>query len=282
MATERFESNLDEYRREYALSIGELRPLMPQVQFSHQDLSVADYESFLAGTLPWHETIAKRRDHKKKLELFISHHLLGDRVGRRYLDAAGGGFSYAGTIDAQRSVLQDMEIRDTVKARVGSHVEYIESSLSEIPLPDGSIDAISVHHAFEHFQGTADIDFIREAQRILASGGRMVIIPLFLSREPLEITNVQTFDNWSIAERYQYFDPDASLPGKKSGNFARVYSVSTFRERILSNLDLDRFSVSIIELSLERRPIPDPEVYKDHRISNFNYPYRAFVVTNLR
>jgi|GEM_PF-3501579 len=276
-----FEGPLEDFEVTYRLSLEELATELPSCRIGTVDLSRVEYEKFLRSVIPWHETIGKRTDHKKKLELFASYTLLGELLTGAYLDAAGGGFSYAGGIPARRAVIQDLSIREAVRKRSGPSVEYLESSLSKIPLPDESIDAISAHHAFEHFQGSADHDFIDEVQRILKPGGKAVIVPLFVSRSALEMTNRHDFDNWSIDPGRRVVDIEATLPGKLSGNFARIYDSVTFDTRVLSRIDGAKFEVSITELTLEGRPIPDPVVYKNHKVSNFNYPYRAFTLERL-
>jgi SAM-dependent methyltransferase len=282
LSLENYEGRSDYFTKNLLIETDTMQAMFPRLRVSKQNLSRRDYDAFLRTALPNHETISKIRDHKKKLELFISYHLLGDLLKKVYMDAAGGGFSYAGGIPAKLSILQDMEIRDAVKKRVGNKVQFIESSLSKIPLADASVDAISTHHAFEHFQGTADIDFIKEAQRILTVNGRLVIVPIFICKEHVEITNISDFNNWTVPEDRRIFDERASLPGKKSGNFARIYDKGTFNDRVLASIDFDKFDVELIEMSLEGRMIPDPEVYKNSTISTINYPYRALVLTRLR
>lgn len=277
-----YEQELWRYHDQYRLSREQLAAQLPEIAVRYEDLRRSDYVEFLERYVPDHGSIAKATDHKKKLEMYISFHHLRFGPSARFLDAAGGGFSYAGTVEAAERYLQDLEIRNSVKQRVGSATTYIEDSLSNIPLPDGSLDAISCHHAFEHFQGTADMDFIDEVQRVLAVGGRAAIVPLFLSIDHVEMTNLPTFDNWSgDDDAIRIIDTTATLPGKKSGNYARVYHPRAFRRRVLDRIDLRRFAVEIVEHTLEGAPVPDPKVYDRAKVSNFNFPYRALVIERL-
>lgn len=114
---------------------------------------------------------------------------------------------------------------------------------------------------------------------MLSVGGRAVIVPLFISSEYVEMTNLECFDNWDKgADSQRVFDPTSTLPGKKSGNYARVYSPASFRQRVLEHIDLTRFSVRIVESTLGNAPIPNPRTYSKHKVSNFNFPYRALVI----
>lgn len=279
-----FEGPLKDYQRNWALSLRELVVALPEIKVSTRELTGADYETFLKTVLTNHESIHAERRHKKKLEMFISWSLLPLGPNTVFMDAAGGGFSYAGRIGAKRAFLQDLSIRPAVKKRVGPKVEYLECNAGAIPLPDESIDAMSCHHSFEHFQGNADKDFIKEIQRLLAPGGAAVIIPLFISKARLEMTNLQTFSNWSIDREHRLFDPTATLPGFKSGNFARIYDPAWLRERVLSMIDHDAFDVELFQITLDGRPVPDPDLphYQSHKVSNFNFPYRALRITRHR
>jgi ubiquinone/menaquinone biosynthesis C-methylase UbiE len=274
-----YEGSLASYVARYQLSKEELADALPDVRVSTVTLTRRAYEQFLSDILPSHASISANVDHKKKLELFISYSLLNIHPSSTFLDAAGGGFSYAGHLSCAKSYLQDLEIRDSVRRRIGDGVTYVEASMSNIPLDDSSVDAISCHHAFEHFQGTADTDFIKEAQRILRPGGALVIVPIFLSRAHVELTNVSEFTNWSAPEKVRLYDPGATLPGTKSGSFARVYDLEAFKDRVLAHIDSRQMTMEIIEPTMGGISLPDPRNYVAHKISNFNFPYRAFRMT---
>ena len=65
----------------------------------------------------------------------------------------------------------------------------IGSDASAIPLPDGTVDRVSLHCSFEHFEGDADGAFMRELGRILSPGGSAAIIPLYVSNTYRILTN---------------------------------------------------------------------------------------------
>lgn len=275
-----YEQELAGFGADYALSFDEVRAALPTVTVERRDFERSAYLTFLDETLPRHGDIAKRVEHKKKLEMFITHSLVHTGPDVVFLDAAGAGFSYIDTVVARRRFLQDIVIRSRIRERFGDVVEYIESSLDVIPLPDGSIDSISCHHAFEHFQGEVDIRFIREVQRVLAPAGRACIVPVFLSTDYVEMTCRKRFKNWSGGDRaVRVVDPTATLPGRGSGGFARIYDVEAFTARVLDNIDLARFDVALIECTLDGGPIPNPAAYARHKVSNFNFPYRALTIT---
>jgi len=65
----------------------------------------------------------------------------------------------------------------------------IGSDATAIPLPDGTVDRVSLHCSFEHFEGNADSAFMRELGRILSPGGSAAIIPLYVSDTYRILTN---------------------------------------------------------------------------------------------
>jgi predicted SAM-dependent methyltransferase len=275
-----FEFSLAAYVEKYQLGLCDIAEGLPEVKVGSIALRRDMYANFLANVLTNHAEISPKSHHKKKLEMFISHSLLNIRPKDVYMDAAGGGFSYAGKVATSRTYMQDISIRKSVRDRLGPTVECIESSVGKVPLAAGSVDKISCHHAFEHFQLDADIEFIKEAQRILRPGGRLVIVPIFISKREVEFSNLKEFKNWSTKPENRLVDMNATLPGKKSGNFARIYSLASFRERILSKIDFQRFDVEIVEPLLGGTNLPEPRNYITHKISNFNFPYRALCVTS--
>ena len=73
---------------------------------------------------------------------------------------------------------------------VRSDIKYITGSICSIPLRSGTVDAITCHHSFEHFEGNVDVEFMLEALRLLAVGGKIIICPIFITNGYFEITNL--------------------------------------------------------------------------------------------
>jgi SAM-dependent methyltransferase len=245
------------------------------------DLPVTPEEvsQWARATLPGlhSELIGKRP--KKLLELFVSASLLRITPRDVYLDAAGGYFTYAGRIPAAQTLLSDIDIAPPLLADLPRGVDVLDAPADRIPLPDSSVDKISCHHSFEHFQQDADIGFIHEIQRLLAPAGRCVIVPLFVSDRHTLLSGAVTFSFGDEAGR-RVRDPTATLPGgERSGNFARVYSPETLISRVLNSIDHSRFSAEIVELSHRGRPYPNREEVNPLGAA-INAPYRALVVTS--
>lgn len=66
----------------------------------------------------------------------------------------------------------------------GIHDNQIGGSAADLPLEDSSVDAMTLHCSFEHFEGDADTGFVKEAGRVLKPGGKVSILPLYMGDYP--------------------------------------------------------------------------------------------------
>ncbi|MCK4886895.1 MAG: class I SAM-dependent methyltransferase [Planctomycetes bacterium] len=227
----------------------------------------------------WQTTFGPQIFNKKLVEFYTTYSLLKPTHDDAFMDAAGGIDSYLMNINCRKKYLQDIKISDKVKKVLTKEVELIECDAGKIELPSQSLNKISCHHSFEHFQGNADTLFIKEVQRLLAPGGICCILPVFLANEYIEVTDRLTF-RMRFDKRSKYIiDPTASLPGGlASGSYARIYDVLAFQKRILDEIDYNDFKVSIVEICLNDIPLPNMSLKCHKRVSCANYPYRAFLL----
>jgi SAM-dependent methyltransferase len=109
----------------------------------------------------------------------------------------------------------------------GIHGDRIGGSAEQLPLADSSVDAMTLHCSFEHFEGEADTGFIREVGRVLRPGGRVCIVPLYLG----EYAFIMSDPAWGYGIKP---DPGASVHfyPRWGERYGRFYSSSTFRERV--------------------------------------------------
>ncbi|MDX1971427.1 MAG: class I SAM-dependent methyltransferase, partial [Candidatus Sumerlaeia bacterium] len=119
------------------------------------------------------------------------------------------------------------------------NIECIGSDGCNMPLPDSSVDAITLHCSFEHFEGTKDREFVNEALRVLRKGGRLLIIPFYCGDHHQEIVHPEY------------------APGCQ---FHRYYEPATFVGRILAHLEYP-FSVHLRHYENVRQL--DPSFYCD-------------------
>lgn len=122
-----------------------------------------------------------------------------------------------------KTYIQDL----TFPSGINGH--RIGGSAANLPLPDASVDAMTLHCSFEHFEGNADTDFVREAGRLLRSGGKVCIIPLYLGEYAFVLCDPAWALNLSIdREAVKHFFPKW---GERHGRF---YSPETLLKRIIN------------------------------------------------
>ena len=129
--------------------------------------------------------------------------------------------------------------------------DMIGGDAARMPVPDGFATKMSLHCSFEHFEQTSDIEFIREAGRVLRAVGRLVILPLYLFNEYA----IQT-DPIALPRGSNPFDPLARIYCARGyGNrHGRFYSIPQFTSRIRDNLGPLRLTIYVIENQEEVDP----------------------------
>ncbi len=245
------------------------------VPFRYLDATSEEYLAWLSKVAPAYGGDGPFS--KKPLEFFGTWTLLEPRPQDVFLDAAGGVFTYLDRLCARERYLHDLAIGPTLRERLGPGVRYLESDAAAIPLPDASVDKISCHHSFEHFEGEADTGFVAEIQRLLRPGGRACILPIFVGDRYYEVTT-----DFALREkRYdrasrRLVDPTAGVPGGNA--YARIYDPAALHRRVLDRIDRRRFAVEIVELRLDGRPVPDLTLPRNRKVTRINCPFRALLI----
>jgi hypothetical protein len=114
----------------------------------------------------------------------------------------------------------------------GMQGDRIGGDAGAMPVPDGFASKMALHYSFEHFEGDADIRFIREVRRVLRGGGKVCFAPLYLFHEFVN----QAGPAAAIKQRVS-FDDGAIVyakPGWRHG-FARFYDPQHLASRIRAN-----------------------------------------------
>ena len=197
----------------------------------------------------------------KVLEYLTSIKLLDLQSDDALLDAASGSEAEFGHLVGrftQQSITcycQDNFLPD-FQMDGNSDIKFITGSIDKVPLPDGSLDAISCHHSFEHFSKDLDKKFITECLRLLKPGGRLVIVPFFLTNIYAEIVNNKLIAHFDENATYIY-DSTASFPGwGPYEGFARTYDNHSFKERIIDIIPKD-YAIKVVNVEYEGSPAPD-------------------------
>ncbi len=113
----------------------------------------------------------------------------------------------------------------------GVNGDRIGSSADAIPLPDKSVDFMTLHCTFEHFEGKIDTGFVNECARLLRKGGLCVILPLYLNDSHCNVTGVsdptgQESISWDTDAQHYCLIPEWQ------NRFGRHYSPKAFMERV--------------------------------------------------
>ena len=225
------------------------------------------------------EFIKTKYFHKKGLEFFFSAELLDLNEKDVVLDAAGGRSRYLHALKGNGHN-GDLYLTDHLYSGLSKKdgIQVVGGDISKLDLHDCSIDKISCHHAFEHFQEDKDMLFIKEIERLLAPGGRAVITPLFVGEKYIECWNVnheKKFDEDAIL----LIDKSASIPGADDdGHFARIYDIQSLKSRIFKTAESCGLAYSVVEMRIDGNRMPD--MTKNFG-SNLNFPLRALVLDKL-
>jgi hypothetical protein len=186
---------------------------------------------------------------EKALEHFLSFKIVQPKRGQTFMDV-GSCVSVVPEI-LRRYYGCDCYVQD-LELPAGVHEWNVGSNAANIPLPDSSLDGMTLHCTFEHFQGYADSQFIRECARLLKRGGKAAILPLYVN---LHWTNV-TGETDETKRCTIEFDDSASyfcvIP-EWHNRFGRHYSAQSLLDRVLgvaisSGLTVQLFRVINFEM----------------------------------
>lgn len=117
---------------------------------------------------------------------------VGARAGWRILDAAcGPGLVTAALAPLAREIVAfDLtpEMLDKARQRCAAagldNVVFRQGSVTELPFPDGSFDAVATRLSIHHF--AEPVRPLAEMARVLRSGGRFVVADVISSEDPEE------------------------------------------------------------------------------------------------
>ena len=228
-------------------------------------ISPEDYENALNCEILKSYKTNIWKPHTKILEYLTSELILKPENGDTLLDAAGGYESeFARYICDKKNITVYCQDANKIKNPHSDiqNFKFIRGSVDKIPLPEKSIDLITCHHSFEHFEGDLDIKFIKECTRLLSKKGKLLITPIFLTNNYCEITNLFSKKKYYDPDAKFFYDPTASFPGWGDfQGFARTYDNEAFQKRILKNIS-GEFIVEIYSVFFENEPAP-----------KFNYAY---------
>lgn len=212
------EAHLAKYRRidkPYSWASPAITALMTET-FA-PELYVFDRDEFAR----WRAEVDYDRNYPKYVDDF--HYCIEAKAREHYLSAlmanmAAGGIFMDGA--ASQSPFDHLTerlygtktYRQDLNYPAGVHGMTVGSNAQSIPLPDGSLDGIVSHNAWEHFEGESRNGFIKESMRLLKPGGIMCILPIVCSEHTHVLTSPSCwFTKYINDHELPGFDPRAAI-----------------------------------------------------------------------
>ncbi|MBN2964462.1 hypothetical protein JWV37_06700 [Sulfurospirillum sp. T05] len=168
---------------------------------------------------------------EKCLEHYLSYKLLDFLPTDVFMDVAASGSQYANELYYAKKVKQTY-LLDLAYAE-GINGIKIGANAGDMRLPKNFVDKMSMHCAYECFEGNADIGFLKEASTVLNKNGKFVITPLYLDKtyynctsEKCDQSEIQ-FDSKALKV---WRDDEYSVP------FSRHYSPESLCQRVIHNM----------------------------------------------
>ncbi|MFC2005134.1 methyltransferase domain-containing protein [Chloroflexota bacterium] len=119
----------------------------------------------------------------------------------------------------------------------------IECDATNMPFDDETIAKIALHCAYEVFENDTDIKLVKEANRVLIRGGKMVILPLYMNSSYYILSSPKANRKGIAYGKAKRVWRDDKYPLR----FSRHYSVEAFKERVAyhkGELDLKIFCLA--------------------------------------
>ena len=169
---------------------------------------------------------------QKALEHYITMKYLEVKREDVFIDVAAASSPWAQLLrkkyGIRKAYRQDLIYED------GINGFDIGGNAGNMPLPDSFADVLTLHCAYECFQGNSDIEFAKEMGRVLKQGGRLGIVPLYLDsvyfvksgpKADRRFIDVEKEAKWIWRDDNYLKEP-----------FSRHYSPESFMKRVVDNL----------------------------------------------
>ena len=179
---------------------------------------------------------------EKPLEHYITMKFLNLTKNDIFIDIASASSPWANILNnhlGNKAYSQDLVFKD------GINGSKIGGDASNMFVCDNFADVLTLHCAFECFQGDSDINFIKETGRVLKKGGRLGIVPLYLDsiyfvktgpRYDKRKVNIEKEARWIWRDDQWDNEP-----------FSRHYSPEMLKKRIYDNIN--KLKVEIIHFT---------------------------------
>lgn len=166
---------------------------------------------------------------EKILEHFVAWDLLALKNDDRrvpYLDIASAASPWAKLLRAMDREAYSIDLERS--SQFANLAYYLEGDATAAPFDSGTIGSASLQCAFEMFHGDADTRLISELARLLRSGGRAVICPLYMHTHACFYQSPEHYGRTSV-------DPGATRYVRRNASrvpSSRKYSAATLTSRV--------------------------------------------------
>jgi hypothetical protein len=166
---------------------------------------------------------------EKSLEHYVTAKLLDLSKEDIYIDIASASSPVS---DIYHTLYGCSSYRQDLLYPEGLDGNIIGGDAAHIPVKDGFATKMALHCSLEHFEKESDIEFIKEASRILSRKGKLCIAPLYLFSDYAILVNPYT-----VIKEKMSFEKDAVLycSQKWRNRHGRFYDVEHFVSRIYNN-----------------------------------------------
>ncbi len=126
----------------------------------------------------------------------------------------------------------------------GIHGNKIGGDAGNMPIEDGFATKMALHCSFEHFELNSDINLIKESNRVLRTGGKLCILPLYLlNHYALQINPIE----WPTANRDLERDAILYCVMGWGTRHARFYDIPHLLSRIGENLGTLKLTIYVVQ-----------------------------------
>jgi SAM-dependent methyltransferase len=218
------------------VSIGNLKKYLKKegIAFEQLNIDLEEFENYLALAKydrwpDYYSEFPSEIRREKYFQHYISIKLLGIKEDDVFIDI---GSNISPVKDIVREIYQAKTYSLDISYEPGIHGDRIGSDAGNTGLPEAFASKLSLHCSFEHFENDTDINFIKEASRILSPGGKICIVPLYLydkfviHQDPTLECDIKVKNKGGAKIRYVK---------NYNVSFGRFYSLESLKQRIFYN-----------------------------------------------
>lgn len=173
--------------------------------------------------------------HEKLLEHYLSTVLLDFSSSDRFIDIAASHSHYSEVIQKKgiESYKQDLIYPKGITTSPDSSVPIVGGRAANLPFRDNYFSKMTLQCSIEHFEYTDDIEFIKEASRVIQSQGKICILPLYFGEIYHLVTDPDVYNKENTSIQFEENVPVYFKAGY-GNRHCRVYSVEQFKKRLIN------------------------------------------------